>query len=222
MKYTIRKVRHKLRHLNKYYGGHVISINLKGSWCNLWNNIVAWFKITNNKSLERYTHSTRTISSSPNADLLLLLPLIISSISTPKLYTSAFFVSWPKSAYSGARYPLQIHRVVSEEAQKITRDCKLAYHFKHFLLSFSKQSHVWWDPLNLWLSEHEKIWIHSTYISWSHSPLLPLTTWLHSYRFDFTLQQNLVFLLNNNYYKLHYEFSMLTSIQNEIPVPFPW
>lgn len=53
------------------------------------------------------THSSRTWKSSPNAALLLLLPLMISSMSTPKLYTSAFLVSCPNKAYSGARYPLQ-------------------------------------------------------------------------------------------------------------------
>ncbi|KAL1126487.1 hypothetical protein V6Z11_A13G115100 [Gossypium hirsutum] len=46
------------------------------------------------------------MNSTPNAALLLLLPLIISSRSTPKLYTSAFLVSCPKSAYSSAKYPL--------------------------------------------------------------------------------------------------------------------
>nr|GMD44965.1 Os03g0264150 [Ipomoea batatas] len=44
--------------------------------------------------------------SSPKAALLLLLPLMISRRSTPKLYTSTFFVSCPSKAYSGARYPL--------------------------------------------------------------------------------------------------------------------
>lgn len=62
------------------------------------------------KSSSIITHSTRTKRSSPNAAMLLLLPLIISSISTPKLYTSAFFVSWPNMAYSGARYPLKKQR----------------------------------------------------------------------------------------------------------------
>jgi len=39
----------------------------------------------------------------PQFVLALLLPLIISRMRTPKLYTSAFRVNWPPIAYSGAK-----------------------------------------------------------------------------------------------------------------------
>jgi len=43
----------------------------------------------------------------------ILLPLMISRTSTPKLYTSAFLVSCPSTKYSGAKYPLQRARQMS-------------------------------------------------------------------------------------------------------------
>lgn len=50
----------------------------------------------------------RSVSSSVgDRSFLLHLPQTISKRRTPKLYISAFRVSWRLSAYSGAKYPLQ-------------------------------------------------------------------------------------------------------------------
>lgn len=63
---------------------------------------------TTNEELDR-THSRR-LEPSSFFQVVLLFPLTISNARTPKLYMSALSVKYPRIAYSGAMYPLQIKK----------------------------------------------------------------------------------------------------------------
>lgn len=78
------------------------------------------------------TQSRRQKQSSLDFMLVLLLPLTTSKITTPKLYTSALSVRYPRIAYSGAMYPL-------EKSHNRTQDLHFQFTQSDFYLCVCKR-----------------------------------------------------------------------------------